>query len=307
MLTQEQIDGFHRDGFLVMKKLYQGEELEALQKVVDLTTWEAVAGKGNDHLYCEKGDRPKVYYRSEKMLDRDDVYKAVSVNPILLENIGQCIGHPFLPMNDSLVCKLPGGDVPILWHQDPPGNRIEERATFHIPNFVTDIYLDTSTVENGCVWAIPGHHLVGHINMDRFSQEELFDHPDARPIEMEPGDVLFHSTSSPHGSIGNKTEDIRRILYLHFMAEDVYRHCYQEKMSMSRGGYEGMKEYTKKMIEVRKKLNWNGLDDHSIELNENGLEFIGELQTPKFYWGKMIGQMSREEMDVKRKLNYCSY
>ena len=74
-----------------------------------------------------------------------------------LDMSGQCTGHPFLPINDSFVCKLPGGDVPIGWHQDPPCC-IEplREVTFSIPNFDTDIYLDDSTIENGCVWGLPG-------------------------------------------------------------------------------------------------------------------------------------------------------
>ena len=91
---------------------------------------------------------------------------------------------------------------------------------------LSDIYLDNSNQENGCIWGIPGHHLVGHVEIENFSEEDLFNHPDVIPFEAEPGDVIFHSLSAPHGSIGNRTKDLRRTFYIHFANFEVYKECY---------------------------------------------------------------------------------
>ncbi|MDP6052713.1 MAG: hypothetical protein QF879_10230 [Candidatus Latescibacteria bacterium] len=53
------------------------------------------------------------------MWDRNPVFKAVTVKPELLTAIGQCVGHPFLPINDSFVTKMPNGDVPINFFPTP--------------------------------------------------------------------------------------------------------------------------------------------------------------------------------------------
>ena len=65
-----------------------------------------------------------------------------------------------------------------------------------IPNIDADIYLDHSTVDNGCVWAIPGYHLVGHVQFENFTDQELFTQMGAVPIELGPGDVSFHCLSA---------------------------------------------------------------------------------------------------------------
>ena len=102
------------------------------------------------------------------------------------------IGHPFMPIVDSFVCKLPFGNVPVRWHQGPP----TWPNTHPIPNIDADIYLDHSTVDNGCVWAITGNHLVGHVQFENFTDQELFTQMGAVPIELEPGDVSFHCLSA---------------------------------------------------------------------------------------------------------------
>lgn len=173
-------------------------ELGLLREAADDVQAQGMAREGRDHIYYD--DPAKTYFRSEKMWDRNPIFQAITVNPDLLLPIGQCTGHPFLPMNDSYVCKIPRGNVPIPWHQDPPcGEPVCTEETYGAPNFDVDIYLDRSTVENGCVWGIPGHHLVGHIDLKSFSQEQLFSDFGAVPMEMKAGDVLFHCCSAPHG------------------------------------------------------------------------------------------------------------
>ena len=97
LLSQSQIDEFPRNGFLVIRGLVRGRELEALQQAARFVAEEGLAMKGHDHLYQQVADGSKVYWRSEKMWGRGDIFQAVTVHPTLLECIGQCIGYPFMP------------------------------------------------------------------------------------------------------------------------------------------------------------------------------------------------------------------
>ena len=56
------------------------------------------------------------------------------------------------------------------------------------------------------------------------------------------------------------------------------------------------------MVDARKELGLGDLDDSDIEMTNEGFEFIGEPKTPPRYWEKLIGEMSKEEMEQKRKL-----
>ena len=306
MLTQKQIDQFHRDGFLRIPQVFQGVELELLRAAADDVMVEGVGEHGEHHLYEDINGR-KTYYRSEKMWNRGDIFRAVTVKPALLAAVGQCMGEAFLPFNDSFICKTPHSMVPIPWHQDPPYEDAEAYTiTTSTPNFAADIYLDDSNIENGCIWGIPGHHLVGHIDLSRYSQEELFEKCGAVPIEMAPGDVLFHCISMPHGSAGNPTDSTRRAFYIHYMArfvaDVVYKLWTDEKKD--RGWHEKGFDITEDMLAARDRLGFNrdlAVAEVSYE-REIGLYFHGQPTAPYKHWGKLIRDMDPAEIKRKKAL-----
>jgi hypothetical protein len=47
VLTQEQLDSFHANGFLIMRGLFQGEELRLLTEAVDRTQAQVRPAKAN--------------------------------------------------------------------------------------------------------------------------------------------------------------------------------------------------------------------------------------------------------------------
>ena len=139
-------------------------------------------------------------------------------------------------------------------------------TTHPVPNIDADIYLDHSTIENGCVWVIPGHHLVGHVEVENFSEEALFEELGAAPVEMEPGDVSFHCISAPHGSAGNRTGDLRRTFYIHYLNAETQYQCYGQKDRIQKlkdrlGLFDARAlAAVQKMIATRKELGYGGLD-----------------------------------------------
>lgn len=297
MLTQTQLDSFHRDGFLVMPGLFRGRELALLQEAADAVIAEGRAGRGSDHLHIEGPDGQRVYWRSEAMWRRHAIFQAATVHPELLENLGQCIGTPFYPWNDSLVVKIPehGGAVP--WHQDPPCGDPARREVFGIPNFTCDIYLDRSDTDNGCVWAIPGHHLVGGIPMR--PAEEMFAHPQAVPVRMQPGDVLFHALSTPHGSRANRSARQRRTFYVHYLAEAVHRHC----------GYTGKEGWTPRrralvegMLPARQDLGLDPSRSPAVALEADGFTVDAAIRTPEGHWAALAAAIPEAERERQRAL-----
>lgn len=302
MLTRDQIDQFHRDGFLVIRNLFKGRELGLLQDAASRVASEGIANEGDYYKYRTRPDGGTTYFRSEKMWDRDPIFQAVTVNPELLECIGQCYGHPFLPINDSFVCKIPEGDVPIAWHQDPPCSHPDCLETFEVPNFDTDIYLDRSTIDNGCVWAIPDHHLVGHVDLSQYSDEELFKNRLATPLEMEAGDVLFHAISAPHGSMGNTSTTWRSIFYVHYAPREVKEHCYPRWAETKHGFDAEGREFVRGMLDKRKTLGFDGLDGNHIRWNDDGFYFDGEPTTQPRHWRTLIDGISQEEKILMRQL-----
>jgi len=312
MLSQEQVDTFHRDGFLVLPGFFSGEELRLLQEEskkvesqgIELSQTLHIDERKHqtveDHVF-QKVDGEMRYFRSEKMWNRHPIFKAVTVKPDLLRAIGQCTGAPFAPGNDSFVCKTPRSMVPVLWHQDPPYWDPNRELTFETPNFDVDIYLQASTLENGCLYGIPGHHLVGHVDLKGKTEDELFNDCGAVPIEMQPGDVLFHCLSAPHGSRGNPTDDTRSIFYIHYSSEDVARDGYP-----GWGDYDSRVKAMSEMFEIRESMGLNvvRLEDHELQFSAKGVEYLGDINTPPKHWGTLISAMSESEIEQKKSLTY---
>lgn len=304
MLSNQQIDEFHRNGFLVLRNVFVGKELQELQQASLTVATEGMSGAGQDHWSREINGK-NVYFRSERLWQRSDIFKAAAVNPYLLECIGQLFGHAFVPMNDSMVCKIPGGMVPVEWHQDPPYQGPNGLAsTFGVPNFDVDIYLDETTEENGCLWIIPEHHLVGKVNIESFSEERFYNDLGAIPLRMQPGDVGLHALSAPHGSIGNSSSKLRRVLFFHYMTKEVYDNCYSGWMTHN-GGYspEGM-EFVRQMLDIRLSLGHDGIEGRAINWTDNGFSFTGSPHTPPYHWKSLIDQMSSEEIGLKKMLKW---
>ena len=307
MLTQEQIESFHANGFLIMRGLYNGEELQRLTDAVNRTQAQGLAGEGEHHLHLMGPHGEKVYWRSEQMWQRDPIFQAVTVKPELLENIGQCVGQAFYPWNDSLVVKLPKQGAAVPWHQDPPYGKPERETTFAVPNFTTDIYLDHSGMDNGCVYAIPGHHLVGHVDIKRHSDAELIERCGAVPIEMEAGDVLFHALSTPHGSRPNLSETQRRIFYIHYLADEVFADGYgvlnEEWVKQKLGWGETRQTLVEEMIAARKSFGHDSFEtSNTLTFGEGGFTFTGTPNTLPDHWGTLAAAYSPEEKAKRKSL-----
>lgn len=297
MLTQAQIDSFHRNGYLVMPGLIHGAELKALQDAAARCVEDGVARRGEEHLYPQIDGGRAVYARSEKMWGRDPAFRAVTVNPELLENVGQCIGHSFFPWNDSLVVKMPRDGAAVGWHQDPPYGACEN--TYVIPNFTTDIYLDDSDEGNGCVWAIPGHHLVGHVRTEDFTPDELFKR--ATPICMQAGDVLFHALTTPHGSQPNRSERLRRTFYIHYLSQEVHDQCGYRPWKKPWWGY-AKRAQIATMAADRDALGWSPAFGPNIREADEGLEFTGSVRTPRRWWWDLAERIPADKRAQMKSL-----
>ncbi len=303
VLTAQQLGQFHRDGLLVLRGVFSDQEIRALQQAADEVTQEALAGAGSGHGYREV-DGQRQYYRTDGVLwERHAAFRMATVNPDLLAAVGQCLGHPFMPINDSLVVKLPDSGVAIPWHQDPPYEGPDGLAhTFGIPNFDCDIYLDDAITENGCLYGLAGYHLAGHVDVERFPDEDLFSRGDAISLEMAPGDVLFHAISGPHGSMANDSNTLRRVFYVHYMAQEVLENLHPEWVGAKRGFAGRDMQHAQMMLEERVRGGLSGLDDAQVKLTSDGFVFAGEPITPPRHWETLLADLTPQQVQAAKNL-----
>jgi hypothetical protein len=290
-LQADQVDQFHRDGFLIMRGLFSPREMRGLQAAADRVVAGAVSGQGDGHRYLPGPDGTPTYWRTDNVLwDSDPAFAAATVNPDLLEAVGQCLGMPFFVMaNEALVVKLPGNGAAVPFHQDPPYAATHgepDPGAYPIPAFTADIYLDAATRDNGCVWVIPGRHREGRVDLGGRSEEELL--ALAQPCEMQPGDVMFHCLGTPHGSPVNASDQLRRTYYLAFLAEQPWRDFYSQaawSRSLPPWGSPAVAAQFRQMLEARGQLGLDLPADRStLRFHDTHFEFTGEPRTPPYAW-----------------------
>jgi len=140
-------------------------------------------------------------------------------DPRLTQPMEDVIGHPEPTLfTEKLNLKRPriGGQNPL--HQDYPywvdgADDATEIAT-------TMIFLDDASLENGCLWVIPGSHRQGmwttRTDGDSFAHNEVDTaaYPDARPVPLEvsAGATVTFGAFLVHQSAPNRSERERRAL-----------------------------------------------------------------------------------------------
>ena len=111
------------------------------------------------------------------------------------------------------------------WHQDEDFIPTRDRS-------LTGAWmaLDDATVENGCLWVIPGSHKHGilwpqrdHDDRDFDCTIESFNFPykdsDAIPVEVKAGSIVFFNGYLLHRSLPNRAKQgYRRVLVNHYMS-----------------------------------------------------------------------------------------
>jgi phytanoyl-CoA hydroxylase len=113
------------------------------------------------------------------------------------------------------------------WHQDETHIPTRDRSLTAVW-----IALDNATVENGCLWVIPGSHRAGVLYPDRAQKDPRFDctreaygfryrERDAIPVELPTGAALVFDGYLLHRSLPNTgRHGLRRALVNHYMSAE---------------------------------------------------------------------------------------
>ncbi len=128
----------------------------------------------------------------------------------------QLLGEDMVVDFDMLIDKAPHTDAPTPWHQD-------EAYWIDMPDkraVSCWVALDEATVDNGCMWFVPGsHHLPlrphrqtgkgGALACDAVEAEAV-------AVPLRPGSCTFHHGRTVHYSRGNATDNHRRAFIINF-------------------------------------------------------------------------------------------
>lgn len=135
-----------------------------------------------------------------------------------------CIVSPNLKCMQSMLFVKAPGKKGQSWHQDE----------FYIPTRDKSlvgawIAIDDATVDNGCLWIIPGRpgHIMPRVKNEspEYADVDTIDVSDRAkemvPVEVKSGSVVFFNGYTLHSSLSNKTNDcFRTALVNHYMSAE---------------------------------------------------------------------------------------
>ena len=220
-LTQEDILSFRNNGYLVVRNVTTLADLTSLRGFYErMFRNKTGMAEGNYFDLNGAGADVEVLPQMTQMVR----YEPGLRNTLLWHNVALISRQLFGPTADYAfdhgIFKPPGGPA-TRWHQDYAYNDIFTRfqsVTFWVP-------LHEATVENGCMWFVPGSHLgplLPHQSLDnnpRIHALEITDpttraHAVACPISA--GDCTIHHSLTIHGTGPNQTNEPRLAYALAF-------------------------------------------------------------------------------------------
>ncbi len=153
-------------------------------------------------------------------------FRSMLDTPELVPYLALLIGPNVKCMQSMLFVKK-WGKPGQAWHQDEHFIPTRDRSLTGVW-----IALDDATIENGCLWIIPGSHKAGVLYPVRspVSEEydgapEAFNYPyspdEALPVEVSKGSVVLFHGYLLHSSMKNRSkEKYRRALVHHYMSAE---------------------------------------------------------------------------------------
>ena len=225
-LTDVQIEHFRTEGYVVIKSLFDGSRLLAIDAGIHDLTERAL--KGDDatsilELESETVDGRPIPRRIYSPFDQHEAFRTLATDERILDRIESLIGPDFNLQHSKLNMKPAGVGSPVEWHQD--------LAYFPHTNddlVTTLIYLDEATEENGCLQVLPRHHhhFFDHTTDDgRFAgmiTEDLSSGHFGQAVALAApaGSVIFMHCLTPHSSLPNRSRHPRRTLIYEYRAAD---------------------------------------------------------------------------------------
>ncbi len=225
-ITQEQLDAYGRDGYLLVEDLVSAEELTALrERLRDYTH----GGRPTDRLTIQieprvaRGelhvDHPGDGIRKiDGLVQGDDLFRKLGLHPNIVGIIAQILGPDLKLFRNSLLLKPPEVGSPKGWHQDSPYWPIApmELCSCWFP-------LDDATPENGCMVVLPGWQTRGplphvHVTDDYVIAPECVDAAQTVMVPMRAGSGLFFHSLLPHYTAPNRSQTWRRAIALSYMS-----------------------------------------------------------------------------------------
>ncbi len=227
MFTQSEIQEFREKGFILGPQVLSDSEADTLRERMFAVLEDRAKNKPELKRNLLGEGTGKIVYQVVNIWEADDLFRRHAFNERICALTAQLMDHPVVRIwHDQIQYKPPRVGGPTDWHQDHPYWPIIQPADL-VSAWTA---LEDATVENGCMWMVPGSHKWGPhkggtigTDPDTFEpQPDLDDLPsgiviERVPCEVKKGQVMFHHCLTWHGSPSNASDRGRPAIAVHYM------------------------------------------------------------------------------------------
>jgi ectoine hydroxylase-related dioxygenase (phytanoyl-CoA dioxygenase family) len=208
VLSERQIDDFHRQGYLAARGAFDDGEMALIDR------WaEELAARpersGRHWVYREKS----LTEPGKDLINRIENIQAfhagfAELARVLAAPAAQLLDEEAVLFKEKINFKMPGGDG-FKAHQDSQAGW-DAYADYFVNVLVT---IDEATAENGCIELAAGHHRRGLFRSWEPLTEDDMRGMEFVPVPTRPGDLVFFDCFAPHRSAPNASGRMRRLYY----------------------------------------------------------------------------------------------
>lgn len=225
-LTPEQLEAYHRQGYVVVEDLVSSVEVEALHNRLREYTHDG-RPLGSIRVQIEprvqRGElevnHPGDAIRKvDSLVEGDELFRKLGLNENIVGIISQILGPDIKMFRNALLMKPPEVGSQKGWHQDSPYWPIQPM------NLCSCWFaLDDATAENGCLAALSGWHKKGslpHVSVtdDFVIDEQYYDSSAGVIAPVKAGGGVFFHSLLPHYTAPNRSDKWRRAIALSYMS-----------------------------------------------------------------------------------------
>ena len=210
-LSPEQASAFARDGFFIVERLLDAEEVSLLGQIAraDKEMTENRASRADG-----EGGAVELVVRNE--LPDDSIYGAIVRSERIVRAMEKLLGDEVYHYHHKMICKEPRVGGAWAWHQDY-GSWYNNGCLFpHMGSCM--IAVDEATKANGCLQVLKGSHHIGRIDHGKVGDQTGADPERVQAarerlelvhVELAPGSAVFFHANLLHRSDQNKSENPR--------------------------------------------------------------------------------------------------
>ncbi len=223
-VTEQQINSYRRNGFVAVPEFLDSSELRTWRRVTDQAVSDSLEAADANTNQNEK-DRSyysRVFVQCLRLADTNEEMRELMYDRRIGKMAAQLAGIDGIRVwHDQALIKQAYGN-PTGWHLDNP------YWSFSSPDAISIwVALDDATLENGCMWYVPGSHKSATFENVGIGQNigELFDaYPQWKEIDpvalpASAGTAVFHNGLAAHGAGANMTRHARRAMTCAFMPD----------------------------------------------------------------------------------------